>query len=126
MSVLNAAKLWLDTLKRRYPNKVVPRWNVEDISKELSKMVRIDGLNEKQVFDISLYAINDNFWKTNAKSPFQLRAKSKSDKDFFKWEQIQASMVRTGNWRQPKEEPKQATPKTTPQGNFRDVLGNDL
>lgn len=126
MNIDNAANLWLNTLKNRYPNKKVPRWNLEDITKELNKMVRIDGLTEKQVFDISFYAINDIFWQTNAKSPFQLRSKSKSDKDFMKWEMVQASMVRTGSWREKPKEPKKTKPRPMPKGKFRDVLGGDL
>ena len=111
--------LWLSVLRKKYPDKNVPRWNEADIGKELSKLVRIDKLNEREVFNLCVYATNDRFWQNNLKSPFQLRAKSKSDGDFKKWEIIRDQMLARGLWHI--EKPKQ---KVEADAGFRDVLGN--
>ena len=115
-------ELWLRVLRTKYPEKKVSRWNSKDIKAELEKMIKLDKITSNQLFDLCSYATADSFWSNNLKSPFQLRAKSKSDGDFKKWEIIRDQMIMRGLW-QTKKVKEQKEKSASTKKMYRDVLG---
>jgi len=79
---LDIATRWFEYANREYPwkrAKVSKSWTVDAFGTELERVARIMNLNMHGLNEILNFVEKDEFWRTNAASPFGLMKKGKND-----------------------------------------------